>query len=159
MDAIATQEWTGMVCGSVTSGGIGIASAPGQDGRTIDNQIASANQMATHGTPDGEDEESFKRRAPARLPAFAQLGRTGDVRLTIGSQWQSASQRQRRPTRQPLMDILVGEAPQRFEQGDQQQRLFAINAGATALSGIGFLEMREERGTARPPLDMEYNPS
>jgi hypothetical protein len=30
------------------------------------------------------------------------------------------------------MHILVGEAPQRFEQGDQEQRLFAIDAGATA---------------------------
>jgi len=42
------------VGGSMTGGGIGIRSAPGQDGSTIDNQIASPDQMAAHGTPDGD---------------------------------------------------------------------------------------------------------
>ena len=52
MDAIAMQQRARMVCGSVTGGGIGIGSAPGQDGSTIDNQIARPNQMAAHGTPE-----------------------------------------------------------------------------------------------------------
>jgi len=71
MDAIAVQQWPRMVCGRVTNGGIGIASAPGQNGRTIDNQIASPDQMTAHGTPDREDEEGLKGRCSCGLPAFA----------------------------------------------------------------------------------------
>src|SRR6266702_3143140 len=134
MHAIAPQERTGMVRGSVTGGGIGIGSAPGQDGRTIDNEIASTDHMATHGTPDREDEERLKRRRSCCLPAFAQLGRAGDARAAIGSQWQATSQGQSWPTLEPVMHILVGESPKRFEQGDQEQRLFAIAAGATTCS-------------------------
>ncbi|HVB23428.1 MAG TPA: hypothetical protein VNG51_15925 [Ktedonobacteraceae bacterium] len=119
MHAIATQKRTGMVRRRVTSGGIGIASAPCQERRTIDNQIASTNQMAAHGTPDGEDEDRLKRRGSCGLPAFTQLGRARDARSAIGSYWQTTRQGQSGPTRQPLMHILVGEAPERFEQGDQ----------------------------------------
>jgi hypothetical protein len=73
MHAIAEQQCARMVCGRVTSGGIGIASAPGQNGRTIDNEIASPDQMTPRGTPDGEDEERLKERCSCGLPAFAQL--------------------------------------------------------------------------------------
>ena len=65
MHAIAAQQWAGMVCGSVAGGGVGILSAPGQDGSTIDNQIASPDQMAAHSTPDGEHERVSKGGAPA----------------------------------------------------------------------------------------------
>jgi len=64
-----------MVRWSVTGGGIGISSALSQDGSTIDNQIASPNQMATHGTPDREHKEGLKGRRSCRLSAFAQLRR------------------------------------------------------------------------------------
>ena len=94
-----------MVRGSVTNGGIGIGSALGQDGRTIDNEIASADEMAPHGTPDREHEERLKRRRSCGLPAFAQLGRAGDARVAIGSQWQAISQGQSWPTLEPVMHI------------------------------------------------------
>jgi hypothetical protein len=118
----------------MTDGGIGIRSAPGQDGSTIDNQIASPDQMAAHGTPDGEYEKGLKGRRSCRLPAFAQLGRAGNARLASGAEWQATGQGQSRPTGEPVMHVLIGESPKRFEQGDEQQRLFAIRAGATACS-------------------------
>ncbi|MFL5654416.1 MAG: hypothetical protein ACJ8CB_09585 [Ktedonobacteraceae bacterium] len=65
------------------------------------------------------------------MPAFAQLGRTGDTRQAPGVERQATGQGQSGPTVQPLMHILVGESPKRFEQGDQQQRLGAIRAGTT----------------------------
>src|SRR2546423_9086631 len=81
MDAIATQQWAGMVCGSVTDSGIGIGSTPGQDGSTINNQIASSDQTATHGTPDDKYKEGLKGRRSCCLPAFAQLRRARHARL------------------------------------------------------------------------------
>src|SRR5947208_16670651 len=131
MDTIAAQQGAGMVGRSMTSSGIGIASAPSQDGSTIDDQIAGSNQMATHGTPDGQHKEGLKRRGSCGLPAFAQLRRAGNTWLASGVQWQATSQGQGRPTLEPLMHILVGESPKGFEQGDQQQRLFAVGAWAT----------------------------
>src|SRR6266702_4351055 len=80
MDAIAAQQETGMVGGSVTSGRIGISSVPSQDGSTIDDQIASPDQMAAHGTPDREHEEGLEGRRSC-LPAFAQLRRARNARL------------------------------------------------------------------------------
>jgi hypothetical protein len=70
-----------MVCGSVTGGSIGIRSAPSQDGSTIDNQIASPDQMATHGMPHREHKEGLKGRRSYRLPAFAQLRRARNAWL------------------------------------------------------------------------------
>ncbi|MGZ3645308.1 MAG: hypothetical protein ACXVCM_15810 [Ktedonobacteraceae bacterium] len=111
---------------------IGIRSAPGQDGSTIANQIASPDQMAAHGTPDREDEKGLKGRRSCRLPAFAHLGRAGNAQLASGVEWQATGQSQSRPTGEPLMHVLRGESPQRFEQSDEQQRRFVIRAGATA---------------------------
>ena len=87
VDAIAAQQGTRMVCGSVTGGRIGIGSAPGQDGSTVDNQIARSHQTTPHRTPDGQDKEGLKGGRSCRLPAFAELGRAGDARLAIGSYW------------------------------------------------------------------------
>jgi len=91
MDAIATQEGVGMVRRSVTGGRIGVRSAPDQDGSAIDDQIAGSDEPSTYGTPDGEHEEGLKRRRSCRLPAFAQLGRTGDTRVASRVERQATS--------------------------------------------------------------------
>lgn len=90
MHPIAAQEGTRMVSRSVTKGSIGIGSAPREDGSTINNQIAGSDQTRAHGLPDREHEECLKERSSCRLPAFAQLGRAGNARLTIASKWQAA---------------------------------------------------------------------
>src|SRR6266699_1219837 len=48
MDAITVQQGARMVCGSVTSSSIGIRSAPGQNGSTVENQIASSKSVSAH---------------------------------------------------------------------------------------------------------------
>src|SRR5436309_316513 len=103
MNTIAAQQWAGMVCGSVTEGGIGIGSAPGQDGSTIDNQIASSDQMATHGTPDREHKEGLKGRRSCGLPAFAQLRWAGNARPASCAEWQATGEGQSGPTGEPVM--------------------------------------------------------
>jgi hypothetical protein len=60
MHPIASQERTRMVSRRVTQGGIGIGAAPRQDGSTINDQIAGADQSATHGAPDREHKEGLK---------------------------------------------------------------------------------------------------
>ena len=131
MHPIAVQEGTGMVGGSMTSGGIGISSAPSQDGSAINDEITSSDQTAAHGTPDTEHEEGLKGWGTCRLPALTQLGRTGNAWRSIGSLRQAPSQRQGRPTLQPVMHALIGESPQGLEQGDQQQGLFTVSTWRT----------------------------
>jgi len=77
MDPITAQQWAGMVCRSVTASGIGIGSAPGQDGSTIDNQITRSDQTATHGTPDGKYKKRLKGRG-----ADALIGQLSGIRPT-----------------------------------------------------------------------------
>src|SRR5947209_11103061 len=98
MHAIAVQEWAGMVGGSVTCGRIGIGSAPGQNGSTIDNQITGPDQMATHSTPDGEHEERLKRWRSCSLPAFAQLRRARNAWLANGVKRKATRQTLGAPT-------------------------------------------------------------
>jgi hypothetical protein len=85
----ATQERPEMVSRSVPYRGIGILSTPRQDRGAIDDQIAGADQSAAHSTPHREHKEGFKGWGTCRLPAFAQLRRAGNARLTIGSQGQA----------------------------------------------------------------------
>src|SRR5450755_1224869 len=75
MDTIAMQQWARMMRGSMTRGSIGIGSAPSQDGSTIDNQIASSDQMTTHSTPDGEHKEGLKRRGSLPLASVCTVGK------------------------------------------------------------------------------------
>src|SRR5215469_11250808 len=88
--------------------------------------------MATHGTPNREDEEGLKGRRSCCLPAFAQLRRARNAWLTSCVEWQATRQGQVRPTLKPVMPIPGRESRKtRFEQGDQQQGLFAVDARAT----------------------------
>ncbi len=105
MHAIATQERTRMVSGSVTHSGIGIGSTPRQDRGAIDDQIAGSDHSAVHGSPDCEHKEGLKERGSSCLPAFAQLGRAGNARLTIVPQRQATGQGQRGPAREPVMYV------------------------------------------------------
>ena len=92
MHAIAPQERTRMVSGSVPHSGIGIGSAPRQNRGAIDDQIAGSDQAAAHGSPHREHKAGLKERGSCRLPAFAQLGRAGNARLAIVPQRQATGQ-------------------------------------------------------------------
>ena len=57
MHAIAAQERAGMLSRGMTDSRIGIAAAPGQNGRTVDDQIARSDQPTTDGGPHRQEEE------------------------------------------------------------------------------------------------------
>jgi hypothetical protein len=115
MYPIATQERTGMVSGGMAYGRVGICSAPSQERSAVNDEITSSDQTAAHGMPDAEHEEGLKGWGSCRLPALIQLGGTGNTWRSIGSLRQTTGQRQGRPTPQPVMYVLVGEPPQRFQ--------------------------------------------
>jgi hypothetical protein len=86
MDAIAAQEWTRMLSGSMTKGGIRVGSMPRQNGSTIDDQIASTDEPTTQGSEYTEHEEGFGQRGASLLSTFALLGRTGNTGTPILAQ-------------------------------------------------------------------------
>jgi hypothetical protein len=103
-----------MVRWSVTGSGIGIGSAPGQDGSTLDDQIAGPDQTAPHSSPNGEDKQAFKEKRACRLPAFAQSRRTRDAWPSRCIKWQTTGTSKSGPTPQPIMHILVGKSEDAF---------------------------------------------
>jgi len=99
MDAIATQERTGMLSRSMAEGGIWVSAAPSKDRRAIDNQIAVANEPMTDGSQDSENEESLWQRGPCPLSSLALLGGArmrGHPSLPSGKPHASASAGQAR---------------------------------------------------------------
>ena len=134
MHPIASQKGTRIVSGSMAQDGIRVASAPCQDGSTIDDRIAGAYQTAAHGSPDGEHKERLKEWGLCRLPAFAKLGEAGNVRLAIVFQRQDTRQHQSGPTLEPVMHVLIGQPPERFQYSSEEQRLLAVGARTTTQS-------------------------
>jgi len=132
MHAIAPQERTRMVSGRVSHSSIGIGSTPSQERGAIDDEIAGSDQAAAHGSANREHKERLKEWSSCRLPAFAELGRTGNAWLAIVPERQATGQGQRGPVREPVMHVLLGQPPQGFEEGDHEPRLLAVGAWSTA---------------------------
>src|SRR5512135_8960 len=142
MHPIAAQEGTGMGSRGMTEGRLRIASAPRQDGGAINDQIASSYQTTAQCPVDREHEQGLKEGSSRRLPPFALLGGTGNTWLSRAPDRQSARQGQLRPLLEPIMQVLVGQTPQRAQEGDQKQGFLAVGARAAARS------FRQRRRTA-----------
>ena len=56
MDTIATEQWTWMMCWSVSHLRIGITPPPGQDRGAIDDEVTCANQAAMESQANDDDE-------------------------------------------------------------------------------------------------------
>lgn len=127
-----------MLSRSMAIGGIGISSTPGEDGNAIDNQIASPNQPRTERVQNGEDEQRLVQRRSRRVTAFPLLGFTRNAYLAIFAHRQTTSQGEGRPGLQPVVHILIGQAPQRTQEGNKQQGFFAVRSwGSTWTGGQG----------------------
>ena len=83
MHAKTAQERTGMLSGSMTKGCIRVGATPRENGRAIDDQIASTNKSTTRRREHAEDKECLRQWCPGPLSAFALLRRTGNTRTTI----------------------------------------------------------------------------
>lgn len=132
MDPIPPQERTWMMSRGVPDSGIRVGSAPGEDGSTIDDQVPCADEAATDGSQDSEDEERFMNGSPHRTHALALLGGAGNTRQAITSQRKSTRQCEGWPVTQPIMHILIGEPPQRPQKRKEEQGRFAVGTRSSS---------------------------
>src|SRR5260221_13569315 len=57
MHAVAQQQRTGMVSGSMAKGGIGITASPGQDGSAINDEITNSDESRLDCMQDSQHKE------------------------------------------------------------------------------------------------------
>lgn len=86
MHAIAAQERAGMLSRGMTDSRIGVAATPGQNGRTVDDQIARSDQPTTDGGSYCQEEERLCHRRSSAVSAFPLLGDAGNARCAMGIQ-------------------------------------------------------------------------
>jgi len=77
VDAVATQQRAGMVVGRVADRRIRVGAVPRQDRRTIDDDIAAADQAGMAREVDQHDEDLLVDRRARALAPLALLRRTG----------------------------------------------------------------------------------
>ena len=73
MDAIAAQERMRMLSRSMAISSIGISAVPGEDGGTINDEIAGPNKPTTNGGEHAEDKERLRKWRATELAALALL--------------------------------------------------------------------------------------
>jgi hypothetical protein len=112
MHSIAQQERAGMVSGCVAKGGILVTAAPSQNGSTVNDQITSPNESRAESVQNGEYKERLMQRGTSCVATFALLGFARNAGLPLSVQGQPTSQSERWPTLEPIMHILIRQAPQ-----------------------------------------------
>lgn len=143
-----------MMVGSMAQRGIRVAAAPGQDGGTVDDEVASADEPLAPRKAYYGHKKRFGHGCPRSRRPFPLLRRTGHAWLALGIVWQSAGVCQRGLTDQPIVQVLIGELPQRAQQREEQEGLFAILAGATTWTGRKW-----RRAACMGPADRESRQS
>jgi hypothetical protein len=81
MHAIAQQQGTRMLSGSMPKGGVRITASPSQDGSTVNNEITSPNEPPSNGLQNCEDEERFVQRGSSCAATFALLRWAGNAQV------------------------------------------------------------------------------
>ncbi len=86
------QERAGMLSRSMADSRIGIAAAPGQNGGTVDNQIARSDQPTTDGGLHRQAEERLRHRRSSAVSAFPLLRGAGNARCATGIERQATGE-------------------------------------------------------------------
>lgn len=107
---------------------VGITPPPRQDGGAVDDEITRPDEPTADGNLHCQNEQRLACRSSGSLFTLPLLGSRRDTRLTMSIKGQPACERQGRSTAQPIVHILVREAPQRPEQGNQQQRFLGVDS-------------------------------
>src|SRR5258708_28350176 len=107
MHAVAQQQRTGMVSGSMAKGGIGITASPGQDGSAINDEITSSDESRLDCMQDSQHKERLIQGCTGCVATFALLGFARNAELSLLVQGQPTRQGQRIPTLQPVMHLLI----------------------------------------------------
>src|SRR5258708_18360389 len=121
-----------MLSGRVDKGGIGVSTAPGEDGSAIDDEIASTKEPTAQCSENGEDKQCFRQRCPGAISPLPLLRGTRDARTAILAQWQAAGQSQGRPVTEPIAHILIRKPTQGTQKRNEEQRLFAVRASSAS---------------------------
>lgn len=116
-----------MVARGVPHGSFGAGPPPGQDRGAVDDDIPSPDEAGRARAVHQHDEEQLVQRRPGPLGALALLGRTGHAHAAPRVSRQPAGQGEGRPGHQPIMHILIGQAPQRLRLRDEQPRLLRVD--------------------------------
>ncbi len=116
MDTIAQQECPSVVVRRMPQRRIRVTAAPGQDGGAVDDEIAPADEAAVERQADEDDEQALTRRGAGLGPPTALLGGAGHPRTALTIRRQTAGEREGGPGHQPIMQVLIREAPQRAQQ-------------------------------------------
>src|SRR5260221_13845764 len=101
-----------MLSGSMAKGGIGVSTAPGEDGNAIDDEIASTNEPTAQCSENGEDKQCFRQRCPGAISPLQLLRGKRDGRTAILAQWQSEGHRLGSPITNPMTHIRRRKRPQ-----------------------------------------------
>jgi hypothetical protein len=131
VDAIAPQQGTGVVVRRMAHRRIGVTAPPRQDRSTIDDEVAPADEAQMPCELHGDHQQHFAGRRTHLGAAATLLRGAGHGRTTLGVKRQPANEGQRGPGHQPVMQILIRQAPQRADERQQQERFLAISARAT----------------------------
>jgi hypothetical protein len=113
-------------------GGIGIGPAPSQDGGAVDDEIAGTDEAAANRHSYHGDEQHLGHWSSGTRRPFPLLRGTGHPGGSLSVERQATGERERGPTDQPIVHVLIGEAPERAQEREQQQRFLTITAWAPA---------------------------
>src|SRR5260221_14625739 len=111
-----------MLSGSMAKGGIGVSTAPGEDGNAIDDEIASTNEPPAQCSENGGDKQCFRPRCPGSISPLPLLRGTRDARTDILAQWQAAGRGQGSPDREPIVHFGIRKPPQGTQKRNEEQR-------------------------------------
>src|SRR5215469_1021202 len=122
-----------MVSGSVANGSIGIGPAPSQDGGAVADEIAgtdeaAANRHSYHGDEQRLGPWSSGTRRP--FPLLRGTGHPGGS-LSVERQTTGERARERGPTDQPIVHVLIGEAPERAQERERERESSSNDSSPT----------------------------
>jgi hypothetical protein len=135
VDAIAPQQRAGVVVRGVADGRVGVAPPPGQDRGAVDDEVAPTDEAAVSGEPDQDHQQRLTGRCTGLRRTAALLGGAGYDRPTSRVGGEPTGEGQRGPRHQPVVQILVRQAPGRAQQRQQEQRLLAVAPRAPTKTG------------------------
>lgn len=124
-----------MLSWSMTRGGIGISATPSEDGSALTDEITGSNESRTQSVQHCEHEKRRMQGSSRSMAAFALLGCARNADLSIFAQRQTAGQGQRRPPFQPVVPILLRQAPQGTQPSKKEQARLAGGTRCASKAG------------------------
>lgn len=105
-----------------------------------------------HREADEHHEQRLARRRPSTSGAFALLRGTGHAWASGGIEREATGEREGWPGHQPVVQVLIGEAPERPQQAQQQQGFLRVAARTPAGTG-------RQRGRTAPVGQLNGEPT